>query len=260
MHLGGHLPPGRRGVGVGGGAGGRGCCPTPGPTSPPLATLQPATNFFCSWHGDHMAEAEAEGAGTPARPPCSPGTGGGTTASPCYGGGTARLTRCSPPPTSGEDGPAPPVPSPPSKGCALGSSASRTSSPGRGMGGGTPTTSARTAPSSCRLSGAPLAPSLGPRGPPSARRCNGGTPASSLRTPPNDRSAGLFYTWRWYLAPLWQEETGAPMWRPTCHGRVEHWDPPNYCWHVPESGETPWSLLHALPFLLCSPLPCYIPR
>ena len=51
------------------------------------------------------------------------------------------------------------------------------------------------------------------------------------RTPlPNDRSARLFYTWGWYLALLWWEETGAPMWRPTRHGRMECWDPPN-CWH-----------------------------
>ena len=43
-----------------------------------------------------------------------------------------------------------------------------------------------------------------------------------------DPSAGIFYMWRWYLVPLWQKQTGVPMWRPTCHGgRVERWDPPS---------------------------------
>ena len=48
---------------------------------------------------------------------------------------------------------------------------------------------------------------------------------------PDAWSAGLPYTWRFYLAPLWHEETGAPLWRPTPHGRVVRWDPPTR-WHL----------------------------
>ena len=52
------------------------------------------------------------------------------------------------------------------------------------MGGGTPTTSAGTAQSSCPPSRALVAPSSGPRGPLLARPCSGGTPKFSSRAPP----------------------------------------------------------------------------
>ena len=162
---------------------------TPSHLSPPLPTalapLRPAASLFCPWHGDREDGAEGEGVGTPARPPHSPGAGGGTMASPCCcGGGTARPPRCSPPPTNAGGGPAPPVTLPPSRGCGLGSCASRPSLPGPGMGGVTPTTSAWTALSGCPPSRALMAPSLEPTGPPSAKPCSGGTPGSSSRAPP----------------------------------------------------------------------------
>ena len=49
---------------------------------------------------------------------------------------------------------------------------------------------------------------------------------------PDARSARRPYTWRKYLAPMWQEETGAALWRPTRHGRVGIWDDPPACWHL----------------------------
>ena len=69
----------------------------------------------------------------------------------------------------------------------------------------------------------------------------------------DDRSAGLFYTWRRYLEPLWQEETGAALWRPArSGGRVGRWDslrllapPPPLAPHPrserqPAAGPAPW--------------------
>ena len=38
---------------------------------------------------------------------------------------------------------------------------------------------------------------------------------------PDARSARRPYTWRWYLALMWHEETGTALWRPTRHGQVE---------------------------------------
>ena len=182
----------------GGGVGHMGT--TPPPLPPPLAALQTATNFFCSLHEDH---GRGRGRGHHAPPPPTP-------LAPAAAPRPCPAWWCSPLPASGEGGPAPLVSSPPSKGCALGSCASGTSSPGCGM-GGTPTTSARTAPSGR------------PRGPPSPGRCNGGTPTSSLRPPPpapttrapvsSTRGAG---TWRhcWHLHPcrrltLFEGETAA---------------------------------------------------
>ena len=46
------------------------------------------------------------------------------------------------------------------------------------------------------------------------------------------RSARRPYKWRWYLAPMWREETGQPLWRPTWHGRVECWDDPAAWWFL----------------------------
>ena len=67
------------------------------------------------------------------------------------------------------------------------------------------------------------------------------------------RSARRPYTWPWYLAPMWQEEMGAALWRPTRHRRVELWGDPPACWHPvrfaaspssrerrPPAGPTPW--------------------
>ena len=50
-------------------------------------------------------------------------------------------------------------------------------------------------------------------------------PRSSARAPWTDRrSRRLPYTWRWYLAPMWHEETDVELWRLTRHGRVERWE------------------------------------
>ena len=69
----------------------------------PLPPLPPAAchRFLLSMARGPRGRGEGEGVGTPACPPHSPVTGGGTTALPCCGGGTARLPICSPPPTGG---------------------------------------------------------------------------------------------------------------------------------------------------------------
>ena len=72
----------------------------------------------------------------------------------------------------------------------------------------------------------PAAPSSGPRGPLWAKPCSGGSPR------PDARSARRLYAWRWYLAPMWQEEMGAALWRPTRQGWVEIWGDPPACWYV----------------------------
>ena len=179
------------------------CHPSlPLPNAP--APLRPPASLFCPWHGNHEDGAEGEGAGTPAGPLHSPVAHSGTVASPCCGGGTAKPPKCSPLPTKAGAGPTPPMPLPPWRGCALGSCASRLSSPGSGMRGCTPTTSAWTALFGCPLSRAPMAPSSCPTGPPSARPCSGGTPGSSSRAPPGRTPAAAASpthgagTWRHY--------------------------------------------------------------
>ena len=155
----------------------------PRPHATCLGPRRPATSLFRPWHGDCEDEdgAKGEGASTPARPPHPPATGRGTMASPCCNGVTAWPPRCSPPPTSAGDGPAPPVPLPPSRGCAPLSCASRTSSPGPGMRCATPTTNAWTAVFGCPPTRDPMAPSSGLRGPMLAKPCSGGYPRASSR-------------------------------------------------------------------------------
>ena len=63
--------------------------PPPHHLPPALATLRPATSFFCSWHGYDVDGAGARARPPRSAPPNSPGTGGDSTASPCCGGGTA---------------------------------------------------------------------------------------------------------------------------------------------------------------------------
>ena len=50
--------------------------------------------------------------------------------------------------------------------------------------------------------------------------------------PPSAYSLRSPYTWRWYLAPIWLAKTGAALWRPTWHGRVELQGDPPSCWHL----------------------------
>ena len=62
--------------------------------------------------------------------------------------------------------------------------------------------------------------------------------ASQLRYPevlyaraprPDRRSGRRPYTWRWYLVPMWREETAQPLWRQPRPGLVERWDNPPPC-------------------------------
>ena len=46
---------------------------------------------------------------------------------------------------------------------------------------------------------------------------------------PDPRSGRLPYTGRGYLAPMWREETGAPLRRQTRPHRVDRWDNPPPC-------------------------------
>ena len=191
--------------------------PAPAPRQPALAPLRPVTSFFCKWRVDQENmdgdEGEGEGAGTRPRPPRPPllGTSGGTMASSWFVGGTARSPRCSPPPTSSRDGPAPSVPWPPSWGCSPGSCASRTSWQGPGTGGGIAGTGLWTNGSGSPPSSAPAARSSGPRGPLWAKPCSGGTPRSSTRAPPG-----------WTPAAAASPTHGAATWRP-CGRRRRPW-------------------------------------
>ena len=126
------------------------------------------------------------------------------------------------------------MPCPPSWGCSPGFCASTLSCPGPGTGGGTPTTSAGTAPSGYPPSRAPAAPSSGPRGPLWAKLCSGGTPRSSTRAPTGRTPAAR-------AVPT----HGAGTWRPCgprrrarrCGGRPGRagWGSgtiPPACWHL----------------------------
>ena len=104
-------------------------------------------------------------------------------------------------------------PGPPRGAMSWGPTPPGKSLPAPGTGGGTPTNIARTAQSGRSPTRAPMAPSSGPRGPLWAWLCNAGTPRSSSRLPPA-------YTCCSCLAPMWQEESGAALWRPTRHGRL----------------------------------------
>ena len=140
----------------------------------------PLTSFA---HGTGTSWTGPRAKGTLPSPPCFPGDSGGTMASPRYIGGTARPCRCSPPPTSAQGAPPPPVLSLVLRGCALGSCVSGTSSPWCGMGCGTPTTSAWTALFGSPPSRIPMASGSGQGG---HRRPHVAVevPAAPLRTRP----------------------------------------------------------------------------
>ena len=71
---------------------------------------------------------------------------------------------------------------------------------------------------------------------------------------PDAHSARRPYTWRWYLAPMWQKETGVALWRPTRHGRVGILDdPPPLAGTSARSAASPSSRERRPP---ASPTPC----
>ena len=155
---------------------------------------------WCEALGGDLAGVQAgiEGEGAKVQPSPSFSTDGGTTASHCYGRGTAKPPECSPIPASDGDGPSAPVSLPALRGYALGSWASGTSLLGLGTGGGRPTINARMAPCGCALCKAPRGLELGTKGVTIAqapKRC-GGRPAMagewSVGTPPTARTCANF--------------------------------------------------------------------